>query len=192
MFSLHKVPLSEKHYSETNRPSDYSPGESYSPLLVMLPAHISNLCAQPAASRICNPPAPLAPQRLSYLTCLPPSIHCSAVTFHSWDDCSRQMWRVVCFHAKTKSRRSLLHCNVRWNKPRMPRVLWTWTKGHCGKKFLPGCQFPFTLPASVYFSPTFSSVSFVFGGGQTAWSLPGVLSSCSVGLWSGCAKTGKE
>lgn len=27
------------------------------------------------------------------------------------------MGRVVCFHAKTNSRRSLLHCNVRWNTP---------------------------------------------------------------------------
>ena len=50
----------------------------------------------------------------------------------------------------------------------------------------------FTSPASVYFSPTFSSVSFVFGGGQTAWSLPGILSSCSVGLWSGCGKSGQR
>lgn len=50
----------------------------------------------------------------------------------------------------------------------------------------PGTRLLFTLPASVYFNPTFSSVSFVFGGGQTAWSRPGVLSSCSVGLWSGC------
>lgn len=72
MFSLHKVPLSGKHYSETNRTSDYSPGESHSPLLAVLPAPTSILCAQPPASRrICNLPAPFRSQRLSYVTRVP-------------------------------------------------------------------------------------------------------------------------
>lgn len=54
---------------------------------------------------------------------------------------------------------------------------WGWVKYISGL----GQMLMLNLPASVYRSPTFSSSSLGLGGGQIAWSRPGVLSSLSVG-----------
>lgn len=162
------------------------------PLPVTLPAHTTLYEGQPPASRgICNLPSPLVPQRVSYFIHVPPlhsfqCIHLSSLRYPL-------MISVQRFTLKAQPKRKPFSITVyNETKTQNSESIEFELKAIAARSSLLGTWLVFTLPASVYFNPTFSSVSFVFGGGQTAWSLPGVLSSCSVGLWSGYLKSGQR